>query len=413
MLSLESLPEELVEHIFHEALLIDKTMHSDMAIFRTPLSIVQKFATSGADGLVASHRMSESGGADGMDALFALKVAEYRDGVEPKAKAMLDMVWGVWAGAFDAEIAELTLQEMQSITRHGFLWHAYLTETSQQVGTKYRAFVAACTGGPILDWSDVHHHLGWLGLSELEAVHKLQEQLIGAASGAEFATEDPMAIYGGSRPCPPWAFGVRVWPGPTWVSSGMEGQDVVRGPDGVLVRVLGITKAPDKSTLENWSDYVIQACAEGFRPDGGWSPARSLWVEWGSELFRPGQGPSFFYKSGDDGEFDLNYAPQQDPINIAEGVRIMERSFHHWQVMVQEKLEYRRSLVVSLQAVISFSRFELRVKEYMRLAVLEFHAARLAAETFMKQNEDAEPSKIMTTFPSNMISGDAEQEDSD
>ena len=216
-----------------------------------------------------------------------------------------------------------------------------------------------------------------------------------------------MAMYGSSRPCPPWAIGVRVWPGLTWEASCLEGQDVVRAPDGSAVRVLGITKAPDKSTLENWSDYVIQACAEGFRPDGGWSPARSLWVEWGSELFRPGQGPSFFYKSGDDGEFDLNYAPQQDPINIAEGVRIMERSFHHWQVMVQEKM--RRSGA----PYISFSRFELRVKEYMRLAVLEFHAARLAAETFMKQNEDAEPSKIMTTFPSNMILGDAEQEDSD
>ena len=221
-----------------------------------------------------------------------------------------------------------------------------------------------------------------------------------------------MAMYGTSQPCPPWAFGARVWPGLTWEDSNLMGQDVVRAPDGSVVRVLGITRAPDHVTLDMWSDYVIKACDEGFSAEGGWSPARSLWVEWGSELFGPGQGPSFFYKSGDDGEFDLNYAPQQDPINIAEGVRIMERSFHHWQVMVQEKMEYRRSLVVSLQAVISFSRFELRVKEYMRLAVLEFHAARLAAETFMRQN-DAEPSKIMTTFPSNMILGDAEQEDSD
>ena len=82
-----------------------------------------------------------------------------------------------------------------------------------------------------------------------------------------------MAIYyGGSRPCPPWAFGVRVWPGPTWVSSGMEGQDVVRGPDGVLVRVLGITKAPDKTTLDTWSDYVIEACEHGLLAEGGWSP---------------------------------------------------------------------------------------------------------------------------------------------
>ena len=67
---------------------------------------------------------------------------------------------------------------------------------------------------------------------------------------------------------------------------------------------------------------------------------------------------------------------------------------------------------VPLQADIPKDVFELRVKESMRLAVLEFHAARLATETFMKQNKDAEPSKIMTTFPSNMILGDAEQEDS-
>ena len=88
-------------------------------------------------------------------------------------------------------------------------------------------------------------------------MHRRRIQWATAASGADDddhafdRADDPMAIYGGSRPCPPWAFGVRVWPGPTWVSSGMEGQDVVRGPDGVLVRVLGITKAPDKATLEN------------------------------------------------------------------------------------------------------------------------------------------------------------------
>ena len=123
-----------------------------------------------------------------------------------------------------------------------------------------------------------------------------------------------MAMYGSSLPCPPWAIGVRVWPG----HGGLAGQDVVRTPDGSVVRVLGITKAPDEPTLDTWSDYVIEACEYGFLAEGGWSPARSLWVEWCSELFRPGEGPSFFYKSGDDGEFDLNYAPQQAPINIAE-----------------------------------------------------------------------------------------------
>ena len=115
-----------------------------------------------------------------------------------------------------------------------------------------------------------------------------------------------MAMYGSSRPCPPWAIGVRVWPGSTWEASGLAGQDVVRAPDGSAVRVLGITKAPDNTTLDTWSDYAIEACEHGFWAEGGWSPARSLWVEWGSQLFRPAQGPSFFYKAGDEGKFDLN-----------------------------------------------------------------------------------------------------------
>ena len=72
-----------------------------------------------------------------------------------------------------------------------------------------------------------------------------------------------MAMYGSSRPCPPWAIGVRVWPGLTWEASGLAGQDVVRAPDGSVVRVLGITKAPDKPTLDTWSDYVIEACEHG------------------------------------------------------------------------------------------------------------------------------------------------------
>ena len=69
-----------------------------------------------------------------------------------------------------------------------------------------------------------------------------------------------MAMYGSSRPCPPWAIGVRVWPG----HGGLAGQDVVRAPHGNVVRVLGITKAPDKPTLDTWSDYVIEACEHGF-----------------------------------------------------------------------------------------------------------------------------------------------------
>eukprot|EP00959_Pyramimonas_sp_CCMP1952_P352205 7379650-Pyramimonas_sp.AAC.1 len=66
----------------------------EMAAFKTPLRILQRFAASGTDGLVASHRVSGSGGgADGVEILFALPVAEYRNTVDCKSKAMIDVAW--------------------------------------------------------------------------------------------------------------------------------------------------------------------------------------------------------------------------------------------------------------------------------------------------------------------------------
>ena len=201
--------KELVEFIFQEARLIDQTMHDNMAAFQTPLSIVQHFAASGANGLVVPHRMTEwsrrvSWCWGPMDMLFSLKVAEHRAGADGKTKAMIDLVWPVWAGAYDEEIAELTLQEVQNNSA-GFLWHTWLNETNRQVGVNYRAFVSECTGAAS----------GALGISELgdeqkEELHKLQEQLkllrrktvkfislpaVGAASGAEYASSQLLAAW--------------------------------------------------------------------------------------------------------------------------------------------------------------------------------------------------------------------------
>ena len=223
-----------------------------------------------------------------------------------------------------------------------------------------------------------------------------------------------MAMYGSSRPCPPWAIGVRVWPGLTWEASGLAGQDVVRAPDGSVVRVLGITKAPDKTTLDTWSDYVIEACEHGLCPEGGWSPARSLWVEWGSQLFRPDQGPEFFYKAGAEGMFDLNYAPEQDRINVAEGVEIMSCSFDQWQVMVLEKMLQRTWGIVPLHTDIPKAEFEDKVRQSLLFARLEFQGVLLAAaiyegfaheEAALMASVFAEPETIATFFPSNMILG--------
>ncbi|CAK0878325.1 unnamed protein product [Prorocentrum cordatum] len=174
--------KELVEYIFHEASLMRKEHGRKMAAFKTPLRILQRFAASGADGLVASHRVSDSGGgADGMEILFALPVAEYRNAVDCKSKAMIDVARPLWSGAFDEEIVELAKQEIQN-SAPAFAWHTYLAETSQEVGAKYRAFVAACTGGPIPADPELDANLGLLGVSELgeeqqEGLAKLQKQL--------------------------------------------------------------------------------------------------------------------------------------------------------------------------------------------------------------------------------------------
>ena len=141
----------------------------------------------------------------------------------------------------------------------------------------------------------------------------------------------------------------------------------------------------------------------------------SFWVEWGSQLFRPAEGPSFFYKAGDEGKFDLNYAPAQDPINVAEGVQIMSSSFDQWLAMVLEKMHHRLWGIVPLHTDISKAEFEDKVRQSVRFAQVEFHAALLAAETNVRQShQDAtEPETIATFFPSNMILDDTDLEDSD
>ncbi|CAK0876657.1 unnamed protein product [Prorocentrum cordatum] len=182
--------KELVEYIFHEASLMNKEAGGDMAAFKTPLHILQKFAAPGADG----------------PTLFAPRVAEHRNTVDVKTKAMIDVARPLWSSAFDDEIAELAQQELQNSTT-GFVRHTYLTETSQGVGAKRCAFVAACTAGcksRLVGMSE-------LGDEQKEELQKLQGQLrqlrrktvkfvslpsVGAASGAEYAVAQMQSLRG-------------------------------------------------------------------------------------------------------------------------------------------------------------------------------------------------------------------------
>ncbi len=197
---------DLVDFIFNQAgLQMDQDTLNNMAIFKTPLSIVQKFAPSGADGLVASYRNSEWLFAPGgMHALFALRVAGHRrDGAGPKAQAMIDVVWPVWNGAWDEVIEDLATQGAQEEEGHAcsLWWRTWLNETSEQVGAAYRAFVAAFNSGPIRDEGDMirFYEVGQAQEDELRNLRGLPEQLrrrtvrfaalsdVGGASGAEFS----------------------------------------------------------------------------------------------------------------------------------------------------------------------------------------------------------------------------------
>ncbi|CAK0791991.1 unnamed protein product [Prorocentrum cordatum] len=144
--------KKLVEYIFHGASLMRKEHGREVAAFKTPLRVLQRFAASGADGPVASHRVSDSGGgADGVEILFALRVAEYRNAVDCKSKAVIDVARPLWSGAFDEEIVELAEQEMQN--------------SAPELGVRYRALVTACAGGPIPADPELDANLGLSGYS--------------------------------------------------------------------------------------------------------------------------------------------------------------------------------------------------------------------------------------------------------
>ena len=123
-----------------------------VAPFRTPLSIWQKFQTPvGEQSLVAAIRNCVSAPGEGLENQFALRVAEFRDQDQHdiKTHTMIDMWWGVWSSTFDDKFMELCSQYMKATAPSSFLWHRYLQDSKEELGSKYRAFTVACTSGPI------------------------------------------------------------------------------------------------------------------------------------------------------------------------------------------------------------------------------------------------------------------------
>ena len=98
---------------------------------------------------------------------------------------------------------DLCVQDTQSNQCATFLWHRYLKESTKEMGARYRAFVDACTAGPIPSASTAQILMGTseLGDADKEDVKLTQELLmtlrrktvsfvalpsVGGASGADY-----------------------------------------------------------------------------------------------------------------------------------------------------------------------------------------------------------------------------------
>ena len=201
--------QDLIAFLMHEAELLDHSMVQVSKKFASPGAILQEFSASGEQSLVNQYLTAASGATSGsLNECFAVKVAEYRDSQcsAPKVQLLLDMMWGTWAGVFEEEFEQLATHECQSGSA-AFLWHRHLSDSSAELCQKYRAFLAACSVGPVAAASGASLSVAGVGASELaendqlefkrtrELLNSLRRQsvnftalpLVGGASGAEYS----------------------------------------------------------------------------------------------------------------------------------------------------------------------------------------------------------------------------------
>ena len=176
-----------------------------MSKFASLLALTQNFTASGANSMVTAFLKGACSAQKGIENTLAVIVAEYRDsdGHDPKTQALIDFLWSLWSGVFDDEIEELCVADLQS-TSPVFLWHCYFKDSPKAMSVKYRAFVDACTAGPISLESSGTDLLGTTELTDAdkEDLQKVQELLkvlrrksvsfttlptIGGASGADYS----------------------------------------------------------------------------------------------------------------------------------------------------------------------------------------------------------------------------------
>ena len=147
--------QEFIEFIMHEsALLMDSKMVEALQAFATPASILKHFSATGEGGLVDRFLKSESAASElicSLNECFADKVAQYRSSVcTSKVQMLMDMMWGTWSGAFEKQFQHLAFRECSAAAAGSapFQWHRHLSNSSDELSMRYRAFLAVYNVGP-------------------------------------------------------------------------------------------------------------------------------------------------------------------------------------------------------------------------------------------------------------------------
>ena len=94
-----------------------------------------------------------SGATCSLNECFADKVAQYRNSVcTSKVQMLMDMMWGIWSGAFEKQFQHLAFRECSAAAAGSapFQWHRHLSHSDDELSLTYRAFLAVCKVGPVI-----------------------------------------------------------------------------------------------------------------------------------------------------------------------------------------------------------------------------------------------------------------------
>ena len=146
------------------------------------------------------------------------------------------------------------------------------------------------------------------------------------------------------RPLSAGVYGVRVLPGPHWLSSGFAGQN----EDS-----FGVVRPATSLDLQVWAEAAWGSdnhpcphctCTSSYHQLGAWHPSRSAVVEWQI----PGGVQVGYYKAGDEGDYDLYYHPA-DLARLGAGcdVEVLGRlcaGFEHFHAACSGGAELSRAI---------------------------------------------------------------------